>query len=139
MENKPIIISLLIAFIITTIISLTRYMEGTGLMPPKSAISSWIILLDIFVVGMTLGLIEAILGWMKGKGTYVHINIRKSPEKLLISVLVTVGFNFLGLLISLTSKVPLEESIFTTTMIGFMVVALMCLLYSTMIIRQAPA
>ena len=139
MENKPIIISLLIAFIITTIISLTRYMEGTGLMPPKSAISSWIILLDIFVVGMTLGLIEAILGWMKGKGTYVHINIRKSPEKLLISVLVTVGFNFLGLLISLTSKVPLEESIFTTTMIGFMVVALMGLLYSTMIIRQAPA
>lgn len=139
MENKPIIISLLIAFIITTIISLTGYMEGTGLMPQKSAISSWIILLDIFVVGMTLGLIEAILGWMKGKGTYVHINIRKSPEKLLISVLVTVGFNFLGLLISLTSKVPLEESIFTTTMIGFMVVALMCLLYSTMIIRQAPA
>lgn len=139
MENKPIIISLLVAFIITTIISLTRYMEGTGLMPPKSAISSWIILLDIFVVGMTLGLIEAILGWMKGKGTYVHINIRKSPEKLLISVLVTVGFNFLGLLISLTSKVPLEESIFTTTMIGFMVVALMGLLYSTMIIRQAPA
>jgi len=139
MENKPIIISLLIAFIITTIISLTGYMEGTGLMPPKSAISSWIILLDIFVVGMTLGLIEAILGWMKGKGTYVHINIRKSPEKLLISVLVTVGFNFLGLLISLTSKVPLEESIFTTTMIGFMVVALMGLLYSTMIIRQAPA
>ncbi|REE26297.1 hypothetical protein C7452_1258 [Methanothermobacter defluvii] len=139
MENKPIIISLLIAFIITTIISLTGYMEGTGLMPQKSAISSWIILLDIFVVGMTLGLIEAILGWIKGKGTYVHINIRKSPEKLLISVLVTVGFNFLGLLISLTSKVPLEESIFTTTMIGFMVVALMCLLYSTMIIRQAPA
>ncbi|MDI6841391.1 hypothetical protein [Methanothermobacter sp. KEPCO 2] len=139
MENKPIIISLLVAFIITTIISLTGYMEGTGLMPPKSAISSWIILLDIFVVGMTLGLIEAILGWMKGKGTYVHINIRKSPEKLLISVLVTVGFNFLGLLISLTSKVPLEESIFTTTMIGFMVVALMGLLYSTMIIRQAPA
>lgn len=139
MENKPIIISLLVAFIITTIISLMGYMEGTGLMPPKSAISSWIILLDIFVVGMTLGLIEAILGWMKGKGTYVHINIRKSPEKLLISVLVTVGFNFLGLLISLTSKVPLEESIFTTTMIGFMVVALMGLLYSTMIIRQAPA
>jgi hypothetical protein len=139
MENKPIIISLLVAFIITTIISLTGYMEGTGLMPQKSAISSWIILLDIFVVGMTLGLIEAILGWIKGKGTYVHINIRKSPEKLLISVLVTVGFNFLGLLISLTSKVPLEESIFTTTMIGFMVVALMCLLYSTMIIRQAPA
>ncbi|MGB9837968.1 hypothetical protein [Methanothermobacter sp.] len=139
MENKPIIISLLVAFIITSIISLTGYMEGAGLMPPKSAISSWIILLDIFVVGMTLGLIEAIYGWMKGKGTYVHINIRKSPEKLLISVLVTVGFNFLGLLISLTSKAPLEESIFTTTMIGFMVVALMCLLYSIMIIRQAPA
>lgn len=54
MENKPIIISLLVAFIITTIISLTGYMEGAGLTPPKSAISWLIILLDIFVVGMTL-------------------------------------------------------------------------------------
>ncbi|WP_432703680.1 hypothetical protein ACRERI_08125 [Methanothermobacter thermautotrophicus] len=139
MENKPIIISLLVAFIITTIISLTGYMEGAGLMPPKSAITGLIILLDMFVAGMTVGLIEAILGWMKGKGTYVHINIRKSPEKLLIGVLVTLGFNFLGLLISLTSKVPPEESIFMTTMIGFMVVALMCLVYSTMIIRQGRA
>lgn len=78
------------------------------------------------------------MGWMKGKGTY-HISIRKSPEKLLISVLVTLGFNFVGLLISLTSNVPPEESIFTTTMIGLMVIGLMCLLYSTMIIRQAPA
>jgi hypothetical protein len=138
MENKPIIISLLIAFIITAIISLTGYMEGAGLIPPKSAINLGIVLADIFVVGVTYALIEAILGWMKGKGTYV--NIRNYPKYFLIGVLVTLGFNFLGLLISLISKVPFEESIFATTMIGFMVVGLMVLLYSTLIIiRQATA
>ena len=146
MKNKLVVISLLAALLMTAVISLTGYLEDIALVPFLYAVREgiispiiYLIVLDIVGVVGILSSMEAIAGWMKGKGTYAHFSIRKSPKNLLIGIVVTLGFNLLGVAHSIIFKAPLDESVFMSTILGLMIVALIILLFTIMMVGQRPA
>lgn len=136
MKNKYFVISVVLVFLMNVLMVVT----GSLTLPPFSYFLKnsmlpivFLVILDVLTIYTVIQLIEITSRWIKRNESFNELNIKISSQIILISILITLGFNIFGIIYFIISKTPFDESLLIITSNGFVMLFIIYLLFMFLI------
>jgi len=132
MKNKPFMSSILVVFILTLVMSFTGYLEKfTFFYLINNSTIGFIlcfVVLNVLTVYTIMELLKVTLRLVRNE-SYNYKNI-------LISILITIGFNMGGGVYSTIFRMPLNESLLSVLFNAYVLLFINYLLFKSLLSRQ---
>lgn len=133
MKNKYFVISVVLVFLITVLIlvtgSLPLFSFSYFLKNSMMLSIAFLVILDALTIYTVIQLMEITSKWIKRKESFNDTNIKISSQILLISILITLGFNIMGIIYFFVSRIYLDELIIAITFNGFVLFYMIYLIF----------
>lgn len=136
MENKYFVISVVLIFLINALMLIKGY-ETTSpfsfFLKNNMLSIATLVIVDVLLIYTIIQVMEITSKWIKRNESFKDLNIKISSKVLLISVLITFGFNIFGIIYFIISKTHFNESLLIMTTNGFVMFFMIYLLFRSLI------